>query len=131
MTPERFERRMKELGEKVETGSHEIVRRAALAADRELVLSTPVDTGRARSNWLVGIDGPRRETVGAMPTSTAIARAQDAIEASRSGQSIWISNNLPYIGRLNDGYSAQAPAGFVERAILRGAESVRSARVLR
>ena len=30
---------------------------------------------------------------------------------------VYISNNLPYIQRLNDGYSQQAPENFVESAV--------------
>jgi formaldehyde-activating enzyme involved in methanogenesis len=28
-----------------------------------------------------------------------------------------VSNNVPYINRLNEGHSAQAPAGFVQQAV--------------
>ena len=30
---------------------------------------------------------------------------------------MFVSNNVKYITRLNDGYSRQAPAGFVQSAI--------------
>ena len=29
----------------------------------------------------------------------------------------FISNNVPYIRRLNDGHSKQAPVGFIQRAV--------------
>ena len=32
---------------------------------------------------------------------------------------IYITNNVPYINSLNGGHSQHAPAGFVERAIVK------------
>lgn len=52
-------------------------------------IGTPVDTGNARSRWVLAELGP----------------------------AIDITNDAPYIMRLNDGWSAQTPAGFIERAI--------------
>ena len=46
-------------------------------------------------------------------------------------KSIHITNNLPYIGSLNDGHSKQAPAGFVQMATLAGLAAVRGLRVLK
>ncbi len=49
-----------------------------------------------------------------------INQARAVLATKKPGQKIYITNNLPYIRRLNDGYSKQAPAGFVERAVLIG-----------
>ena len=89
------------------------VRTVALAVDRELVMNTPVDTGRARSNWLPSIGSPDIRIVepGAKPDITG-ATLNYSLKSE-----IFITNNLPYIRRLNDGHSQQAPAGFVETAI--------------
>jgi hypothetical protein len=38
-----------------------------------------------------------------------------------------ITNNLPYIVRLNQGYSAQAPAGYVEQGVLAARRAIDSA----
>lgn len=55
-----------------------------------LMRSTPVDTGNARNGWQL--------TLGADPA---------------------IENQVPYIGKLNDGHSKQAPALFIEAEINR------------
>ena len=88
---------------------------------------TPVDTGWARANWVPSITTPAKGTVG----------SRDAV--SRSGQStgkaslisyrltsgpIHITNNVPYIGRLNDGSSKQAPRAFVQAGIARAIQKV-------
>lgn len=100
---------------------------ASLAAEivHELVVATPVDTGWARSNWI--------PYVGAVPV--APVGSKDSVSGSRPGVAaatlltsyrfrqgnITIANNVPYIGLLNDGWSRQAPAGFVEAAVQKAA----------
>lgn len=138
-----FSRQIRRRGRQVEEGANRIKREVALIADRELVLETPVDTGRARSNWIVSLQAPvlaEREPYapGEGLGKSERANAQAAIEQGISritvampGQTIFISNNVSYIGRLNDGWSAQAPSGFVQGAVMRAVGSVRGARILR
>lgn len=118
-SPDVFKRRIRTLGDQIFENSGKAVRAVALVLDQVLVLSTPVDTGRARSNWLVGINRPSRRTVQAGDKSgqSAIGSATGAIGEAKPGDDIWISNNLPYIDKLNRGHSPQARSGFVERAI--------------
>lgn len=134
----KFAGSMRRMGARIERNANVLVRRTALAVDATVVLATPVDTGRARSNWQVNLSGPAQGTQEAYAPgahgSTAAANTQAAldagratIEAQRPGQAIHITNNLPYIGKLNDGHSAQAPEGFVQTAVLRGVEAARSA----
>ncbi len=81
---------------------------------------TPVDTGWARSNWLVNLAVPPAGTLGsrdAVQTHPSPLAAMLSYKL-RFGQ-VYMSNNVPYITRLNDGYSKQAPAGFVQAAILK------------
>ena len=95
----------------------------ALKALRNLVLATPVDTGRAKGNWRVGVNFDPIEEVDTKSKTGSIAiRLGQSEIASAKGQGyvdIVIANNLPYIQRLNDGWSEQAPAKFVEKAITR------------
>lgn len=89
------------------------VKKTALVIDNVLVKTTPVDTGRARSNWLVSLNAPKIEIVepGILNDTTSILHKYSIDDK------VYITNNVPYIRRLNDGYSVQAPAGFVEMAI--------------
>lgn len=105
---------------KVEGTLEKDVRRTALAVDRELVLNTPVDTGRARSNWIPSLNVPEVRLVepGQKPDVAA------ATASYKLSDIIFISNSLPYIKRLNDGHSKQAPAGFVEASVQAGAAQV-------
>jgi hypothetical protein len=83
-----------------------------------VVPATPVKSGKARSNWMVGVGKKNAATRSQVSRSGDVALTQGAriISGAKVGQAIHISNNLPYIQRLNEGWSAQAPAGFIERA---------------
>lgn len=97
------------------------VRAIALIVDETLVNTTPVKSGRARSNWNPSLntpDGTIREP-GQKPSIDPINAAY------RITDTILISNNLPYIKKLNSGSSKQAPAGFVDAALARGKRAVK------
>lgn len=105
-----------------------VVARAIL---RDLVTVTPVDSSKALSNWQVGlvtkVSGRiepyyygHRGSTQELSAVGAIQAAEIVFKQKKPGQSIVISNNLPYIRVLNDGSSTQEPAGFVERAELIG-----------
>jgi hypothetical protein len=53
-----------------------------------------------------------------------IEQALSAIAARAPGQPIFITNVLPYAELLDQGSSEQAPAGFVDRAVVLARESV-------
>lgn len=82
---------------------------------------TPIDTGFASNNWWFNVGGPADSPT--TPTPGGAARiGADTLRiatATINGQPLHITNNANYIGILNSGSSSQAPAGFVERAILR------------
>lgn len=113
-------------GNKVAANADRLVRRCALATDAAVVIATPVDTGRARSNWQVELGQAATGVVDALDKSgqSALAQGKKVIDTYKSGSSLNITNNLPYIERLNDGWSAQAPAGFVEKAVQIGVDAI-------
>jgi len=101
----------------------------ALDAVANLVEDTPRKTGWARSNWIPSIGTPARPDVSITNPEPGQVQARSAQREAgvllvATGYKlergpIFITNNVPYIGRLNDGSSTQAPAGFVQSAILR------------
>lgn len=113
-------------GNSVAANADRLVRRCALATDAAVVIATPVDTGRARSNWQVELGQAATGTVEALDKSGqgAISQGKRVIDGYKSGSTLNITNNLPYIERLNDGWSAQAPAGFVEKAVQIGVNAI-------
>jgi len=94
-----------------------VARKIALTAYRRIILKTPVKTGRARGNWQCTIGTAAAGTVDDVDPSgaNAVSAIQAQVQAWKavSGVSIILTNNLPYIGRLEHGSSTQAPAGMV------------------
>lgn len=138
-----FSKRMGTIGRLVEANSEKAVRQVALAADSAVVTATPVDTGRARSNWLVEIDAPAAGTrepysegskLGLSETENlngALEQGASKIAQYKVGNSeIHITNNLPYIEELNNGSSSQAPENFVEIGVAAAAKAVEGARLV-
>lgn len=129
----RFAARMKKHGDRLPKNVAVNVNRAALRILSVVVPATPVDTGRARGNWQTSIGSPLLGETGRLDKTggVTINAGRAALSGRKAEQTIYITNNVPYIGRLNDGYSAQAPANFVERAIKIALIGVRNARYLR
>lgn len=107
----------RKFGEEVRITHRQLCQRIALDIDQRLVLATPVKSGRARSNWLPSVARPRLDQVDPRSDAEIVAEAQSVIAGAPEFPLIYLSNNLPYIQRLNDGSSKQAPAAFVETAI--------------
>lgn len=137
MNLNQFGDKIKRVAIDVPKNADEIVRKVALAADQTIVTATPIDTGRARANWQVGIGSAPAGTVeysggAGGSVSYAIGAAQSVVTTYK-GQpgGIWLVNNLPYIQRLNEGWSAQAPAKFVEQALDTAVSAIKEAKVIK
>lgn len=123
-------------------------RAVALDLFSRIIVKTPVDTGRARGNWMIDIGrapegmlaqgfGPGRAEGGEPGSNAAAAQANAMAQASRLGGfrlgvTISIRNTLPYIIRLENGWSDQAPAGMVKVTLTEvGAVTARAAARIR
>lgn len=85
---------------------------------------TPIDIGWASANWWPAVGSPATGNTGRADEGSVSGReAQRAagvtqVLSYQLGQgSIYINNNVPYIDRLNNGWSQQSPAGFVDKAV--------------
>lgn len=104
-----------------------IKRNYAFALYSSIVKKTPVDTGRARANWNISVGNVDTSTT-KETLKTDLKYGESSIN-SNGDESIFISNNLPYIttleyggypnppksksGKTENGYSKQAPEGMV------------------
>lgn len=95
-----------------------VKRKVALQVLEGVVDRTPVDTGRARGAWQVELNGPAAgvRDLDANGGSTITAGAA-RIEGAEPGDDIHVTNNVPYIRRLEHGHSRQAPGGMVEATL--------------
>jgi len=90
------------------------VRVIALAMLNEIVLRSPVDTGRFRGNNIVSVGSPvYTSNANVDPTGSETmqqgARITTGLEPYTQ---VFIQNNLPYATALEDGHSQQAPGGI-------------------
>lgn len=142
-TPEEFEREMLQFGLTAYKRSADAVRTAFVAIATDVITETPADVGTAKSNWLPSIGVPLEDVtipayVPGSHGSTASENAEAAIGVAEGiarvytdpAESLHLSNNLPYIEKLNGGSSTQAPALFFETAVARGAEAAKRVRLL-
>lgn len=106
----------------------DIMKDITLEATANFIQDTPVDTGWARANWVPNIGAEGEGTAGTREQAEAgnvmTADQQQGIAAVATQYTIisgpiYITNNVPYINRLNEGSSNQAPAGFVQAGINR------------
>jgi hypothetical protein len=81
-----------------------------------VIKKTPVDSGRARSNWYPEINKVSRATSETRSVNEAISDAISTAQ-SASGSIFTLTNNLPYSIRLEYGWSKQAPSGMVRTSI--------------
>lgn len=118
------------------------IRAYAVSLIQSLQTATPYATGQAQASWLAtvgmagtafygpsGLSSAPADLAHKPPTRVDVAGSQAlslaVIEGWRLGQPLTIYNAVPYIVRLNAGYSRQAPGGFVEAALMRASAASR------
>jgi hypothetical protein len=121
---------IKAFTEKAGKNADQVVRKICLDLLSNIVYNTPVDTGRARANWFTSIGSPVSTTIefnASASSAAGVAVAQASADiAKATGNLFWISNNLPYIYRLEfEQWSKQAPNGMVRLAINKAERSIR------
>jgi len=123
-----------------------------LAGLKNIVQGTPADSGRARNNWFLTVGAPSNKTT----TSKSVGGGGSLSQAGKMPKDvlhnkIFFTNNLPYIGVLEyggfpspvekgsyikrsgrfeilsiNGFSKQAPGGWVRKTIIQMGNKIRS-----
>ena len=132
---ESLSRRIEQLGVDVVENSEDVAKRASFAALAGVVVATPVDEGTARSNWNAGLGKPdlstKLESQNSQPPEI-IDRGNARIKQYKESiNGIFISNNLNYIARLENGHSGQAPRGMLRHGVAAARQVIRKAKLLR
>jgi len=99
---------------KAERNAEKVFRDTTIALFSQIIKRTPVKTGRLRGNWQTDVN---REKEAVIERSGAEAAINEVVlEASQAnlGDSIYLTNNLPYAKVIEDGSSTQAPSGMVK-----------------
>lgn len=110
---------------------HKVMKVATMELFKSVIMMTPVDTGRARGNWQCTMTRPAGGIIDSEQSEEAtIARMMETVLKSSIRNGIFLTNNLPYIQKLEyggygdgpktqGGYSKQAPAGMVRVSLER------------
>ena len=126
-----FKADLKKFAEKTEMSMNKLIRYVVLSLWTKITERTPVDTGRARASWNLGVGAidskvpsestkkseGKNKTKSSPPKSPenkfpALSKSQDLGE-----KPIYITSNLDYIQYLESGHSQQAVGGMVRISI--------------
>lgn len=92
------------------------VRAMSLEIFAKIIVRSPVDTGRFRGNWMIGVQvvptGYQYEEYDPAGAK-ALGEGEKNLIAYALGDRISFRNNLPYSVALERGHSGQAPYGMV------------------
>ena len=91
----------------------QVVRIATMHLFSQVVLRSPVDTGRFRANWNFSINSPDTSSSETTDKARGSQQAMKALQYG-AGQIVYLTNALPYARRLEHGWSKQAPNGMVK-----------------
>lgn len=97
----------------VEKYANQDFRSFALKAYQLVLKRTPVLTGTAKGNWRVSLDSPDYTYEKLERPIDNSHKGNETINNATVKNDIYISNSVPYILRLENGYSRQAPEGMV------------------
>lgn len=117
-----FSLSMDNLLKQIDKNKDDIIKKTVFDLTSAIIKDTPVDTGRARSNWQIDLNTNSNDSIideADIGGNKAINKAQDKIMNNKVPYYYMISNNLPYIERLEFGWSKQSPQGMVRINILR------------
>lgn len=97
------------------------VRKITLDAFSNVIMMSPVKSGRFRGNWQPAVGSAPSGIIEAVDPTGAIviAKVKGVTAGMEPGDVVYMANNLPYAQRLEDGYSGQAPSGMVKLTVQR------------
>lgn len=121
------------------TIANDDLRGVYLAGLSQMVKATPVDEGRARNNWFLTANVPSNATTTANANGSNSIRQLGTMPKDVITNKLYFTNNLPYIGVLEyggfsrpgtsktiNGFSAQAPEGWVRKTLIAMANKIRA-----
>lgn len=124
-----FELQIGEFIKRFEDRADAVMQGSVMRVGKSIVEKSPVDTGRFRANWQIG--------VGAAPTGTldatdkdggsTVSKIEGVAATVKADDTTYLANNLPYAVRLEDGHSQQAPSGMVGVTVVEFNDYVKSA----
>lgn len=93
-----------------------VCRAGAIEIFNAVIVGTPVNTGRARGNWFCTLNQPYMGTT----EDTSQQEIKSKVNGYKLTDTMYLTNNLPYIEPLELGHSQQQPSGWVRVAVAEG-----------
>ena len=128
-----FNKQIKNFNNKTQRAANAVFRGTALSLFGKIVKRTPVGNpstwkgkapkgytgGRLRANWQVQINTPADGEIDRQDKNggSTINNGHANMARAEIGDSIFITNNLPYADAIENGRSGQAPSGMVKVTI--------------
>ncbi len=120
-----------------------VVRKIVIDLGKSIIIKNPVGDanywkspppegyvgGRSRANWMYGNNVMPSGAIDNIDPSGSktIAKLVAQVSSTPTASVHWIANSLPYIRRLEEGWSRQAPQGMVRLTIEEFQQTVRKA----
>ena len=107
---------------KLEKELENIVKVAGINLFNGIIQLSPVQQGRFRANWQATINTPATDVLfQSVPPSeeeniTSVDNVGQKLKSFKLNDTIYLTNNLPYAERLENGWSQQRPRKWVARA---------------
>ena len=108
----------KKIESKMARNLNQGIRATLFEVSTAIIKYTPADTGRARGNWQASIGRGATKEIAVNNQRSGEAKAIADVDQNVSvavGDLYYLTNNVPYIERLEFGWSKQAPSGMVRK----------------
>lgn len=123
-----FSQQIREYAEKYNERIEDVVSDFSVGLSSAIIKRTPVGNpslwkgnappgyvgGTARANWIPSVGQPETSEINSVDDPTPKVQA---IKEKIPGNVFYLTNNVPYIERLEYGWSTQAPQGMVRTTI--------------
>lgn len=113
---------IEEIAKKKQAEIEKASRATLIRLTGRIIQETPYDTGRAKGNWMSSYGSANTSVDYAVTddkqgTKTQQKTTQKLGSVELSASPFYFTNSLPYIERLEYGWSAQKPNGMLRRAL--------------
>lgn len=129
-----FDKEWKVAISKIEKNNEKIIREAGTELFSKIVDRTPVGDesrwkspaskdyrpGKLKANWLASLGSPssvRRDDLRDTSGGSTKSAIKSVLAGWKSNLTAYLSNNQPYVDRVENGWSSQAPSGMVKRTV--------------
>ena len=116
-----FELQMKEFKNMTAEKSELLFKKVCFDLSNSIIMDTSVLSGRARGNWQPDINSIQNDVLEVEDKSgnATVAKVANQTNNLKLGQFFTLTNNLPYILRLEYGWSKKSPQGMLGINVMR------------